>query len=271
MVGGAVTIVVPAAVLVLKAAWKPPARRVKISTVHVENETRATEAQLAAFAPLQKYVQNLKSGLLSDTKIELQSITALYAYMFGEKVGFLLLDVAITTKDANDRVMRMPGGVLLRGPSVAILIWQVDSQDVLWVMLVKQPRVCTGDYVHEMPAGMLADNSFLGTAFNELKTEAGLDVNNADLQKLSTVPMYTSPGLLDEGTVVYALHRDDLRDHAATVVVEDLGETEENEIISDVVAVPHDHKLAQRDMKLQAAIKMAASNNIFPAKVLCRH
>lgn len=47
--------------------------------------------------------------------------------------------------------------------------------------------------------------SFVGVAAKELKEETGIEIFASDLQPLSDYPVYSSPGLLDEGISYYQI------------------------------------------------------------------
>lgn len=86
----------------------------------------------------------------------------------------------------------LPGSVFLRGPSVGMLVVlqpdDVDkgSQKDKWVILTVQPRIPAGTLrIVELPAGMVDDGTFSGSAAKEIKEELGLEIPEKELVNLS--------------------------------------------------------------------------------------
>lgn len=74
----------------------------------------------------------------------------------------------------------LPGSVFLRGPSVGMMVvlqpndLPEGSMDEKHVLLTVQPRVPAGTLgLVELPAGMVDDGTFAGSAANEIKEELG--------------------------------------------------------------------------------------------------
>ena len=104
------------------------------------------------------------------------------------KIGFIKLKAEIKNKDDEF----LPGSVFLRGPSVGMLVVlqpdDVDrgSQKDKWVILTVQPRIPAGTLrVVELPAGMVDDGTFSGSAAKEIKEELGLEIPEKELVNLS--------------------------------------------------------------------------------------
>ena len=117
--------------------------------------------------------------------------------MFGDKLGMMLIESDVRDKEG----MQIPGVVLLRGRTVAILIIvEVDGVDN--VVLVKQARVATGQYIEEIPAGMVDDdNTLVDTALTETIEETGLKLEKDKLLHLGSA--FPSPGACDEEITFY--------------------------------------------------------------------
>lgn len=116
----------------------------------------------------------------------------------GEKrrLGFMHLDASVTTRSGD----HLPGGVFLRGGSVAMLIVvtpdESDDQagrqgeEEEYAILALQPRIPAGSLGFlELPAGMLDEETgnFAGAAAREIKEETGLDVRAEELVELTTL------------------------------------------------------------------------------------
>lgn len=80
----------------------------------------------------------------------------------------------------------------------AVAVVAVDKEG--YVYLVRQYRDAVGDYVLELPAGLVEKGEdYKDTALRELQEEIGFSSNN--IKKL--FEGYNSPGFCDEKTVIY--------------------------------------------------------------------
>ncbi|KAH6712269.1 NUDIX family hydrolase-like protein [Leptodontidium sp. MPI-SDFR-AT-0119] len=134
---------------------------------------------------------------------------------FGKRIGFMKIVANIT----NSKGEFLPGAIFLRGASVGMLVLlQPDdlpagSHDEKHVILTVQSRAATGGLQFvELPAGMVDNGSFSGTAAKEIQEEIGLDIPEDELINLSelAIPacadgeeqspraMFPSPGGCDE-------------------------------------------------------------------------
>lgn len=91
--------------------------------------------------------------------------------------------------------------VMLRGAFVTVLTALFDAETgEEFHLLVRQRRVANGAYFYEHPAGMCdgyADPYEI--ALIEVAEETGVMVAREQLHLLSPEPLFSSPGLLDEG------------------------------------------------------------------------
>jgi ADP-sugar diphosphatase len=86
----------------------------------------------------------------------------------------------------------LPGAIFLRGASVGMLVLlQPDdlppnSQEEKHVLLTVQPRIAAGGLQFvELPAGMVDDGTFIGSAAKEIEEELGLKIREDDLVNLT--------------------------------------------------------------------------------------
>lgn len=121
-------------------------------------------------------------------KIDVQAVD----YFGGERIGFLKLQAEVS----NDEGEKLPGAVFLRGGSVGmLLIIQPDdvpenTETDKHVLLTVQPRIAAGSLaLTELPAGMLDDGTFSGTAAKEIGEETGLQVVESELTNMSELAM----------------------------------------------------------------------------------
>lgn len=101
----------------------------------------------------------------------------------------------------NSENESLPGAIFLRGPSVGMLVvlqpddLPQDSQAENHVLLTVQPRIATGSLkLVELPAGMVDNGTFAGSAAKEIKEELGLDIPEDELINLSELALSRSSG-----------------------------------------------------------------------------
>ncbi|KAL3423997.1 NUDIX domain-containing protein [Phlyctema vagabunda] len=130
-------------------------------------------------------------------KINIQSIDR----FGGSKLGFVKLQAEI--KNTNGETL--PGSVFLRGPSVGMMVLLQpddlprDSQAEKHVLLTVQPRIPAGGLQFvELPAGMVDDGTFAGSAAKEIKEELGLEIPEDELTNLTEMAIPKHSGRDDE-------------------------------------------------------------------------
>ncbi|KAF3904235.1 hypothetical protein ABW21_db0208493 [Orbilia brochopaga] len=164
-----------------------------------------TTSELLAFPAFKAWISRLTASLRSENNPDsyrLVSLDVTNVVRFGSsKLGFVMLNAVV--KDAEDKTS-LPGAVLLRGPSVAILSLLHPTntpKDNLYAILTLQPRIAGATTsMAEIPAGMLDDSgSFAGAAAKELEEEVGITISEDKLINLSELAISSSP-FLDEDT-----------------------------------------------------------------------
>lgn len=134
--------------------------------------------------------------------------------------------MTLTATILNSAHESLPGAVFLRGPSVGMLVvLQPDdlpagSEDEKYVLLTVQPRPAVGSLgMVELPAGMVDEGTFVGSAAREIKEELGLEIPESELVDLTAlaVPddgeerlpqmMFPSAGGCDEGIALFLHER----------------------------------------------------------------
>src|SRR5262249_12337316 len=146
-------------------------------------------SDLRSFAPFNNWLSTLQHTLSLQSVYKLRSITVNSATRFGRnKLGFVYLTAEVSS-DSGDK---LPGSVFLRGGSVAILlILEVEGKpDEKWVVLTVQPRVPAGVLeMVELPAGMLDEEGFAGTAAREIQEECGIEIKKDRLLDLTEMAL----------------------------------------------------------------------------------
>lgn len=147
----------------------------------------------------------------------------------GGQVLFSLLHIQATAAEG----VGIPGVVLLRGHFVSVLTVLIDSASgQRWLLLVRQPRVATGGWFYEHPAGMCdSDTDPLQVALKEVAEETGLHLAAHQLHRLNDHPLYSSPGLLDEAGYFYYCELEMSADQIAALHDKQTGAADEHEQI----------------------------------------
>ncbi len=113
-----------------------------------------------------------------------------------------ILFAFLKLKAQSNQGRPFPSSVLIRGHAVVIIpivIEKVTKKP--YVILVNQLRSATGGLMLELPAGMLDRQVHdpLKVALREFEEEVGLSLGKTRLKRVNSEPLFTSPGLLDEG------------------------------------------------------------------------
>jgi ADP-sugar diphosphatase len=159
-----------------------------IPAVPVRLTNELSKDQLLTFPAFKTWLSTLKSSLDLQRQdshpfhlvpYTLCSITIQSCDFFGGgRLRFVKLRAEVSNCDGE----KLPGGVFLRGGSVAMLLvlQPEDAKDESeeYVIVTVQPRIPAGSLAFvELPAGMLDDSRTLtGAAAKETKGETGLDI-----------------------------------------------------------------------------------------------
>ncbi|KAK7207206.1 hypothetical protein BZA70DRAFT_252882 [Myxozyma melibiosi] len=175
--------------------------------------------QVQKFPPFVRWFERLQASLASTASggvgkyYQLKNIEIQSADFFakGTKLGFLKIKALVE----DDTGSSLPGIVLLRGQSVAILVLVYPSLDPAAnnpadyddIIITIQPRIAGADMaMAEIPAGMYdpEDNRLSFAAQRELKEECGIEVVADDMRPLLSAAadraggIFPSAGALDE-------------------------------------------------------------------------
>jgi len=167
-----------------------------------------TEQQLLKFNAFKNWISTLQHSLSLQAakehtfhaspyklrKIDVQAVD----YFGVERIGFIKLQAEVS----NDEGEKLPGAVFLRGGSVGmLLILQPDdvpqnTETDKHILLTVQPRIAAGSLaLTELPAGMLDDGTFSGTAAKEISEETGLKVPESELINMSELALANTTAL----------------------------------------------------------------------------
>ena len=143
-------------------------------------------------------LQSQSSHEFNSSPYELRSIKIQCIDKFSSsKIGFIKLKAEIKNKDDES----LPGSVFLRGPSVGMMILlQPDDlpqgcKEEKHVILTVQPRIPAGTLrLVELPAGMVDDGTFSGSAAKEIEEELGLSIPESELTNISELAVPTQEG-----------------------------------------------------------------------------
>lgn len=197
--------------------------------VKVMDHLDLTEQELLTFVPFVNWTTNLQASLelqateshpFKDSFFSLRSITIQSLDRWTPtRIGFLKMAADIWNESGD----KLPGIVLLKGASVAILIIlrPSDSKNERWVIVTKQPRIPAGHLQYGgIPGGIVDDEGDLaGAAAKEVREKMQLGVRPGELINLTAlasdksrdekpreVPreaMYSSPDSTDETITIF--------------------------------------------------------------------
>ncbi len=187
-----------------------------------------------------KIFQNWVASLHPDFNVEDIEFQSVDFSMDGSRVLFIKLRATVLDENGGE----LPGIVLLRGGSVAILVVLV-CEGVEYTVLVRQPRLPNGNYpFSEIPAGMLDDsNNFVGVAIKELVEETEIELNQdniVDLNDLvygnSAKGVFSSVGITDEFIRYFVFRQTVSREYLDSLRNKLTGSKTENEkIVLEVI------------------------------------
>ena len=134
---------------------------------------------ISKYTPLVTTLENLYSqnGIINYYNGTLNSITVNKIIKFNNNIGFVLMDFNIFDEDNN----KIPGIVFSRNNSVSILATSFYKGKE-YALIITQPRTSIGLIYNEIVAGIIENNNIKGSIINELKEEAGI---NIDINKLN--------------------------------------------------------------------------------------
>lgn len=230
-----------------------PAPHTLVGKLKVYHGDGVTAEDLRSFKPLEQWQMQLESDVLVHGVHVLEALR-------GAGDALLFLIVKVVAEDAVGRPVE--SYAVLRGASVAVLVWDLDEQARTPIFLcVRQLRPAAAKYTVEIPAGMLSDqDTLVGSAARELKEECNVEVRRADLVRLGKA--YTSQGILDEQIEYYALRYRDMREHVEAHGHKEFGLDEEGER-TRVVVRTLDELADEGDGKAMVAVALASKGNLF--------
>lgn len=227
---------------------------------YLKSESSYTNYEQMLLEP--KFITWIKS--LEESKLDIKYIEITKIDMFGKKIGFI--HGVVNSMYAGKM---MPGIFVLRGQSVAfnVLIKNTDTNEI-YIALTKQPRIPVGrSNLIELIAGMNDGQSFISQGLNELKEEAGINIQPymaVDLYNLfqrfvGNTQLFegflTSPGLIDENIGILCVQL--LMNTAEITLLNNKLTGEEDEAI-EVQILPYNSKLFSytNDSKMMLAYFM---------------
>ena len=158
------------------------------------------------------------------------------------EVLFAMLEVDADTPEGD----KIPPALFLKGHAASILVCLIDREThEKFVVLVRQRRICSGEYTYEHPAGMVdADDAPDEVAARELGEEIGLETTASELTKLNPRLWFPSTGTSDEAMHFFFIERELPHHEIMAFHHKNMGSTSEFERITTVVTtLPEAHKL----------------------------
>lgn len=165
---------------------------------------------------------------------EIEEIYTRYRYNGEALFGLVLLDA--TTPEGD----KIPPICFMKGEVVSVLICLIDQDtQERFLLLVKQRRICNGDYIYEHVAGMVdRDDDPHLVAIKETKEESGIKVSAEQVIRLNEKPFFPSTGTSDEAIYFYYCELEMTRTEIDSFQNKHMGVEHEHErIITQVVTL----------------------------------
>ena len=176
---------------------------------------------------------------LNQHGVQLHGYEELHTVRKGKgDVLFSLLKIQATAPEGNP-ILPI---VMLRGAFVTVMTALIDDQTgEEFHLLVRQRRVANGALFYEHPAGMTdgIEDPFT-VALLEVEEETGVQITREQLTLLIPEPVYSSPGLLDEGGWFFCCSVKMPRKEINALHLQQHGDGGEGEFIHTYVAKPEE-------------------------------
>ncbi len=138
--------------------------------------------------------KNYKKNIISIKKVSNQKFLNLYEVKFKTENGEINYEL-VTRKEVPQIISPS-----LKVDAASVLPYQLIDNKIV-VYLIKEYRYPVGEYIYEIPAGLINEGEdSLQTAVRELEEEIGASVVKI---KRSETPAYTSAGMSDESIDFY--------------------------------------------------------------------
>ena len=151
-----------------------------------------TQEPLSQSFKYQNWLRHVQANGLSVHGVE--EVYTRHRYNGEALFGLVLLDASTPEGD------KIPPICFIKGQVVSVLICLIDQDtEEEFLLLVRQRRICNGDYIYEHVAGMVdRDDAPHTVAVRETEEETGLKVDPSAVHPLNHEPLYASSGTSDE-------------------------------------------------------------------------
>ncbi|MEO0471906.1 MAG: NUDIX hydrolase [Bacteroidota bacterium] len=139
---------------------------------------------------------------LAANGLDVHGIEELYTrYRHNGEALFSLLLLDATTPEGD----KIPPICFLKGEVVCVMVVLIDQDSgEKYNLLVRQRRICNGDFIYEQVAGMVdIDDDPHDVAVRETAEEVGIQVKKEDVILLNQTPYFPSTGTSDEALYFY--------------------------------------------------------------------
>ena len=151
---------------------------------------------------LDSHKYKLWASNLAANGLDVHNIEEVYTrYRHNGEALFSLLLLDATTPEGD----KIPPICFLKGEVVCVMVVLIDKDSgEKFNLLVRQRRICNGDFIYEQVAGMVdADDDPHDVAVKETAEEVGIQVQKEDVILLNETPYFPSTGTSDEALYFY--------------------------------------------------------------------
>lgn len=139
---------------------------------------------------------------LEKNKVQIQKIDEVYTlHKNNGELLFALMETVVVPENSDP----VPPVCFMKGAAVCILISMIDhTTGDIYLLLVKQRRICHGGFEYEHVAGMMdRGETPLSVAIREAEEESGLELDPENIFPLLPGASYPSPGTSDERVFLF--------------------------------------------------------------------
>ncbi|MEO1448724.1 MAG: NUDIX hydrolase [Bacteroidota bacterium] len=180
---------------------------------------------------------------LKANGLDVHGVEEIYTkFRHDDDVLFSLVLLDATTPEGD----KIPPICFIKGDIVCVMVVLIDeATGEKYNLLVRQRRICNGDYIYEQVAGMVdGSDKPHDVAVREVAEETGIEVDPAAIIPLNDEVIYPSTGTSDEAMYFYYCELKMSREQIFSYHEKQTGVISEHErIITHVATIPEAMKL----------------------------
>ena len=165
---------------------------------------------------------------------------------------------------------KIPPICFIKGDVATVMIVLIDEDtQEKYLLLVKQRRICNGDYIYEHVGGLVdGEDDPLDVAVREASEEAGMQLNPEQVHPLHTEPFFPSTGTSDEAMYMFYCELEMSKEKIKSYDAQQQGIISEHErIFTHVATIPESLQLIKNTNGLLSVYMYLALNRAGDTRV----